>query len=799
VKRFSPGAQAPGLFIAHMNRVVAAAPRFGARAVDAADDRQHKTAVLPETHRSAMAPTSGPTDSARPRPSRAIWWIAALALAGVVAYAPAISGQVLWDDDAHITKASLQSLRGLVRIWTEVGATQQYYPVLHSAFWIEHRLWGERVVGYHLVTLFLHLASTGLLVACLRKLGMKAAWLAGFLFALHPVMVESVAWISEQKNTLSTALYLGSALAYLNFDSTRRRGQFYLATLLFLAALLTKSVTATLPAALLVVLWWKRGRLELRRDGLPLVPWFAIALPIGLFTSWVERHFIGADGADFALNFLQRSLLAGRVICFYLGKLLWPVNLMFIYPRWTVDAGAALDYLYPLIVVLLLAGAAIAARRNRAPLAALLFFVGTLFPALGFFNVYPFLFSYVADHFQYLASIGVIVLAAGAIEALSQRLFSAKSWAAWVSFALILPLGAATWHQAHLYRDAETLYRTTLRQNPHAWLAAFNLAVIEEHQPGHLDDAIQHYRAALALNPRHWAAHNNLGSALLKQPGQLDPAIGEFEAAIRLRPEFVEAHNNLGIALARKPGGERAALAHLAMALRLQPDYVEARVNLANLLATMPDRLTDAIAEYRVALRYNPRDADAHFGLGNALLRASSDTSAAIDEYRATIRLRPGYARAHHNLAVALARDPTQIAAAIEEYRTALRLDPNDAETHASLGNALLRSPGKLPEAIAEYETAVRLSPDHAALHCSLGIALSDLRDRWPEARRELETATRLKPDFVEAHYAAAVVILRLHGDSNEAAAHLEAALRNNPQFDAARRLLARLRLGRHG
>ena len=264
---------------------------------------------------------------ARPPPAETTWIVfPALLAASLLAYWPALRGAFVWDDDAHITAPALRSLHGLWRIWTDLGATQQYYPLLHSAFWIEHRLWGSHVVGYHLANVFLHALAACLVVLIVRRLALPGAWLAGLIFALHPVAVESVAWISEQKSTLSAVFYLAAALAYLRYDESRDRKHYLWASALFLCALLSKSVTASLPAALLVIFWWKRGRLRLRRDVRPLAPWFALGIAAGLFTAWVEHTFIGAQGANFALSILQRFLLAGRVVCFCALKLFWPNN-----------------------------------------------------------------------------------------------------------------------------------------------------------------------------------------------------------------------------------------------------------------------------------------------------------------------------------------------------------------------------------------------------------------------------------------------------------------------------------------
>src|SRR5580698_2440129 len=225
--------------------------------------------------------------------------------ATLAAYWPALHGSLVWDDASHVTTVPLQSPHGLWRIWFDLGATQQYYPLLHSAFWTEHRIWGSAVLGYHLTNVILHALSAGLLVRIVRRLSLPGAWLAGLVFALHPVCVEAVAWISEQKSTLSGVFYLAAALVYLYFDQSRKRSQYIAATALFLAALGAKTVTASLPAALLIVFWWKRGKLDWKRDAIPLLPWFAIGATAGLTTAWVERRFIGAQGTAFSLSPLQ--------------------------------------------------------------------------------------------------------------------------------------------------------------------------------------------------------------------------------------------------------------------------------------------------------------------------------------------------------------------------------------------------------------------------------------------------------------------------------------------------------------
>ncbi len=220
---------------------------------------------------------------------------AALVIVVLLVYQPAWQGGLIWDDDAHVTRPELRSWGGLYRIWFDLGATQQYYPLLHSLFWIEYKLWGDATLGYHLVNILLHATAAVMAAAVLRRLKVPGAYLAAAIFALHPVQVESVAWITEQKNTLSAVFYLAAAMLYLRFDQTRKTPLYAGALALFVICLLSKTVTATLPAALLVIFWWQRGRLSWERDGLPLIPFFILGAVAGLFTAWVERTLIGAE------------------------------------------------------------------------------------------------------------------------------------------------------------------------------------------------------------------------------------------------------------------------------------------------------------------------------------------------------------------------------------------------------------------------------------------------------------------------------------------------------------------------
>lgn len=719
------------------------------RAAWAAKTRGSLASRRPEEN-SAKSPNS---NSQAIQFSDSVLW-AMIFCATLAAYFPALRGGLLWDDSSHLTKPSLQSFHGLWRIWFELGATQQYYPLLHSAFWLEHRMWGDAVTGYHLTNVALHALSVCLVVMIMKRLSLPGAWLAGFVFALHPVNVESVAWISEQKSTLSGVFYLASLLTYLyfyqEFDQDRRKPKYLLATGLFVLALLSKTVTATLPAVLLVIFWWRRGRLEWKRDVQPLLPWFALGISAGLFTSWVERTLIGARGADFLLTPVQRVLTAGRAICFYAGKLFWPANLTFFYPHWKIDAAVWWQWLFPAGVSAVGIFFVFAARRYRGPLASFLTFSGTLFPVLGFLNVYPFRYSYVADHFQYLASLGIIVPVTSVLVRQIERITSRRAVTIACCFMLILVLGVLTWRQCRMYRDIETLYRESLARNPGSWLAHYNLGVLFAEMPGRLPDAIAEYQAALRIRPDYAEAHVNLGNSLSQMPGRQPEAIAEYRAALQIKPDYAEAHNDLGIALSFTPGRLPDAIAEYQAALRINPDYAEAHVNLGNSLSQMPCRQPEAIAEYTAALRINPDDAEAHYDMGNLLARTPGRLQDAIAEYQAALRIKPEYAKAHYNLGIVLAATPGRLSDAIAEFQAALRISPDYAEAHNELGVVLAEIPGRLPDAIAEYQAALRIRPDYAEAHLNLGDSLSQTPGRQPEAIAEYTAALRIRPDYAK-------------------------------------------------
>jgi tetratricopeptide (TPR) repeat protein len=734
------------------------------------------------TQRQGTHPRAG----SGPAPSGGDWsWLATIVLPAIlvastlVAYHPAWHGGLLWDDDGHVTPAALQSTAGLWRIWFEVGATQQYYPVLHSAFWAMHRLWGDNPFGYHIVSAVLHACSACLLALILRRLRVRGAVLAAFIFALHPVHAESVAWISEMKNTLSGVCGLGAAFVYLRFDATRERRAYVLAAALFTSALLSKTAVAPLPVALLAIMWWQRGRLRWRGDVWPLAPFFVLGAAAGVLTAWVERTFIGARGAEFTLSAVERGLLAGRAFWFYLSKLAWPENLVFIYPRWHIDPGSAWQYVFPVGVLTLLLALWRMRARSRAPLASLVIFGVMLAPASGVVSVFPFRYSFVADHFQYLASTAVIALFASTVVAIGQRTrLQARWFEAAATLALAVPLAVMTSAQSRQYADAETLYRTTIRANPSAWLAHNNLGVILQSR-GHVEEAVAAYQRAVQAEPTAFEAHQNLGSAL-QQLGRLDDAVSHVTTALQIRPASPEAHNALGAALHRL-GRFQEAAASFREALRLEPDYPAARANLGTTLEALghPDL---AMPEYEKAVALEPASAQAHYRYADALRRGGRGTEAIV-EYQAALQLDPTLAEAHNTLGLAM-EVQGRLQEALSHFEHAVALLPQSAPIQNNVGRILLRL-GRLDAAEARLRHALLLQAGNAQAHRNLGDLLVR-KGRAAEAVSQYEEALRYQPDSAETHGNLGVALAGV-GQIARAVAQFREAVRLDPAYALAR------------
>jgi tetratricopeptide (TPR) repeat protein len=546
---------------------------------------------------------------------------------------------------------------------------QQYYPLTATSFWLDYHFWKFWTLPYHIENVLLHALAGLLFWRLLLRLRFPGAGLAAALFTLHPVMVESVAWITERKNVLSLVLYFAALLAYERYapwsnrqpgtgqtahasaapPSTKYQPLYYgLAFILFLGALLAKTTTFSLPAVILLLAWWQRGRLRWRADILPTLPFFAISLGMCAVTAWYEKNHVGAQGDNFTLTCLQRCLVAGHVFWFYPGKLFWPADLCFVYPRWQPDPAVWWQWLYPVAAVALLSALWCARKRiGRGPVTAAFFYTGALLPLLGFINAYGMRYAFVWNHWVYLPSLGPLALLACAVARQRRR-------ALVYGFSIVvLPvLGLLTWQEAKTFADMETLWRATLARNPQCWMAQSNLGNLLNDQ-GKPAEAEMFYRDALRLNPDYAEAYMNLGIALAEQKKSVE-AFQNLEKAIQIDPNFAEGHFNLAIAL---DGQKRFAEAtdHYQRAIQLKPNYPEAYEKLGVAYAMRGD-YAKARRFFDQAIQLRPRFAGARYDLG-LLLTLQGRWAEAIDQYKQAIQIEPGLTIAHLNLGLALAHE----------------------------------------------------------------------------------------------------------------------------------------------
>jgi tetratricopeptide (TPR) repeat protein len=579
-----------------------------------------------------------------------IWLFAmVLVLATIFAYRPAWNGGFIWDDDFYVTKNSLLTAPdGLRRIWFSLESPSQYFPLTYTSFRIERMLWGLKPTGYHWINILLHTANALLLWRLLAELRAPGAWLAAGIFALHPVQVESVAWITERKNVLMAFFFLLALLAWTRFidqpnqrsiqRSRAHRKQrarevtepgklnriswpfYWLALIFYLLALCSKATACTLPAALFLILWLQKKRIDWQRV-LQIVPFIVLGLAMGLMVIWWERYHQFTRGPMFALGSLERLIVATHAVWFYLWTLFWPANLTFIYPQWTIDPKDPFSYIW-LVAGIALCVAIYFARRyvGRSVEVAAAFFVATLSPVLGFIMLYTFRYTFVADHYQYLACIGPVALVSAGLVTLANSVKYGQPFLFALGILVLGTLGSLTWRQSAGYRDSETLWRNTIDRNPGCWMAETNLGS-ELSERGDFNGAIAHLEKSLRLKFGAPEAHNSLTYALFRKgdadaaiteahvamnfdpsnadthavlgmalmtKGQLDEAIAQLSKAVEILPDNSHAHYNLGLALAEK-GETVDAIGHYEKAIETQPDLVEALTNLAWILASSSD------------------------------------------------------------------------------------------------------------------------------------------------------------------------------------------------------------------
>lgn len=600
-----------------------------------------------------------------PHSSYVLAGAALLVLVVSVAYLPALRGEFVLDDNLYLTDSVLiKASDGLFKFWFTT-APIDYWPVSNTTLWLEWRLWGMNPTGYHVTNLILHLAATLLLWSVLKRLSVPGAFLAATLFALHPVNVESVAWIAQRKSLLAMLFALLSVHFYLNVESAPpehrasiplKSRSYWLSAATFVLAMLSKGSVAVLPVLLLLIVGWRHPLS--RRDFVRAAPFLLIAALLVPVNVWFASRIV-APAAE-STHFAERLLGAGAAVWFYLSKALLPIHLSFVYPKWHVDP-AALRWWLPLLAALSVTWLLWRRRRTwgRPFLFAWAYFCVSLAPVMGFADTGFMEYSLVADHYQHLALIGVVALVAGGWARWRERTHGPFRWMAnGVAVAIVATLTLLTWQQSRLYAGPLPLYQAALEENPDSWMAHHDLglALFREDR---IEEAIEHYAEAVRLRPNDPEYRYSLGTALLRIP-RTEEAIEHLREALRLFPDYPEAHNNLGNALLQV-GQTQEALMHYDAALRLQPDF-----------------------------------ADAQFNAGRALLRAGRPEKA-IDHLQRAVRLTPDSPDAHNDLAVAL-HETGRTPEAIEHLRRATLLAPDDARFRENLEELTAMKPGAQAE-----------------------------------------------------------------------------------------------------
>ena len=605
---------------------------------------------------------------------------AAIAVLVLVSYAPATGNGYIWDDDDYVHKNPLLGQPdGLFDIWLGFDLkstdplivtceTPQYYPLVFTTFYIEHFFWGMDPSGYHMTNIIFHALNAILVFFLFRRLGLHpaAAWFAAALFGAHPVEVESVAWVSERKNVLSAFFYLLAFLAWLRFSDSGRKRLYFLSLFLFVCALLSKSVTATLPVVIGLAEYLRRRPINVRLVGL-LVPFLVIGLVSGMFTAHIEKYHVGAGGTDWSFTIVERCLIASRALCFYAQKLIWPIDLTFIYPRWEIDSAAAWQYLFPFLVAVTgLALFLLSFRRTRVPFFGVAFFSVSLLPALGFVDFYPQVYSFVADHFQYIGSLGVLFIVAWAVVRLAGLTVRAGNRRpdgrncspgalrrVAVPAAAVIVLCALTFQtraQCRIYKDQEALWTDTIAKNEKDFLGHNNLGVLLLGKK-RANEAEAHFRAAVTNNPGYHLSYLNLAGISLRK-GEVTGAKGrpvlaedlfakavEFaRECVRLKPDFAKGRNILGETL-RQRGMFAEAGAEFREAIRLAPLYEIPSGNLAK-MALLQGEYDKAAGHYGRVIRLKPRSIAARIKMAEALV-LSGRPAAAAETLREADEIRP--------------------------------------------------------------------------------------------------------------------------------------------------------------
>ncbi len=674
-----------------------------------------------------------------------------IVLVTLAVYIPAMRAGYVWDDIHYVPDDPagrwgqlIHPSDGLVRIWTAEG-TSDYWPLTHTMFWVEWRLWGSNPAGYHVVNILLHALAAILVWQVLKRLGLPGAWLGGLIFAVHPVCVASVAWISERKNTLSMVFYLLTILTYLKYERSASQRCYIASVVLFILALLSKTSVVMLPVVLLGCTWWQRGRISWKQLRATL-PFFAMAAAMALVTIQFQRRPADAQWITPAEGFLVNLAGSAWAVWFYLYKALLPVKLCMIYPKWSIDVGAIVSWL-PMVGLIAVVCPLWWFRRTwgRPGLFAVGYFIVSCFPILGLFDMAFLEHSRVADHFQYIPILGVIALVAGVLgRACSVSSENARKVAQAVTVVLVAALSVLTWRQASIYEDAEMLWKDTLAKNPRAAAAHNNLAILLVAK-GQLGEAIESYNKAIEANPRYATAYNNRALAYQKK-GQYEEAIGDYDKAIELNPGIAAAYASRGILYAQKGDLDRA-IRDYNTAIKVDPTYDLAYNNRGVAYGRKGD-LDQAIRDYNKTIELNPTHPSAYTNRGIAYGQ-KSDWDRAIPDYNKAIELDPSHAMSYNSRGIAY-ENKGDLEQAFLDFNKAIELNPNLAIAYNSRGGQYSRKKD-YDRAIRDFDRAIELNPNLAAAFNNRGMAHKSLGN-WDAAIRDFQKAIELNPSLVSAY-----------------------------------------------
>jgi len=620
--------------------------------------------------------------------------VAAITLLTFFVYFPSLTNGFIWDDDDYITNNfSIQKAEGLKEIWFSYKPPQ-YYPVVFSSFWLEHQLWGLNPAGYRAINLVFHIFNALLVYVILFKLSRPLSLPAALIFALHPVQVETVAWITERKNIYGAFFYLLATFFYIRFHDSQQKKDYGFSLLSFVCALLSKSITVTFVVVPLLIRWWQ-GRKFRKLDFIQLTPFVLLGFAAGLNTVYLEIVRVGAKGSSWSLPLLGKLVLPGKIILFYIYKLVFPYELIFFYPRWFVDPSILWQWL-PTVCVALILGLLYFYREKtgRAAFALFLCFVASLFPALGFFNVYPMMYSYVADHFQYIASISMIILLCAAAGFMAKRMVferfavapETRQMAFFLALVFIAPvLGFKSFSYSKAFESRETLFTDVIQKNPGAWMAHNNLGMVYISQ-GKVSKAFDQFQKTLKIKPKDCTALNNLGN-IYKAQGLWEKAREAYETCIAADPEYATAYNNLGLVHVHS-GDLQQAREFFEKAAALDPMAHNAHLNLGLLYLQQKD-YDRAMAHYNKAIAIHPYYAEAYLQLGLLYAQTGRKTEAR-QAFERVLEIDPDNFHAHNNMGILYSRDG-QAEAALLHFREAVKLDPKSLQARYNLGEALLK------------------------------------------------------------------------------------------------------------